>query len=167
MSDGPAVAVVGVGNPLMGDDGIGERVVEELRETGLPPGVEATHAGTTAFFALEAMSGADFAVVVDAVETGESPPGAVHRYRYADGSFEGAPPEVLMHDFSFSAALRTGREAYDTPEEIVVIGVEPATTETGLDLSDPVAASVPAVLDVVEVELSEHVDLSARTEVRL
>lgn len=165
MTDEPRVAVVGVGNPIMGDDGVGEAVVEALRVEGLRPGVEATHAGTTAFFALEAMDGADFAVVVDAVATGEAPPGSIHRYRYRNGAFEGTAPEVLMHDFSFSAALRTGRGAYDLPEEILVIGVEPATTEAGLTLSEPVEASLPRVVEAVETAVAEHVDTTDRREV--
>lgn len=152
------VAVVGVGNPLMGDDGVGEAVVAALRERGLPDGVEATHAGTTAFFALEAMDGADRAVVVDAVATDEADPGAIHRYRYRDGAFEGPPPDVLMHDFSFADALTAGRTAYDTPDEVLVVGVEPATTATGIGLSDPVAESVPAVADIVAAELPDTHD---------
>lgn len=152
MHDGGA-AIIGIGNSIMSDDGVGERIVEALHERGLPDGVNATFAGTTAFFALEAMDGADRAVVVDAMATGESAPGAVHRYRYRDGSFDGATPDVLMHDFSLTDALRAGRTAYDLPSEVVVVGVEPATTDAGLELSDPVAESVPAVVDAVYDEL--------------
>jgi hydrogenase maturation protease len=157
-------AVVGIGNSIMSDDGVGERVVEALHERGLPDDVDATHAGTTAFFALEAMDGADRAIVVDAVATGEADPGAVHRYRYRDGTFDGATPDVLMHDFSLTDALKAGRTAYDLPDELVVVGVEPATTDTGLELSDPVAASVPAVVDVIYDELpSEDTSKPQRT----
>ncbi|MEF8881468.1 MAG: hydrogenase maturation protease [Halapricum sp.] len=163
MTEGPIVAVVGVGNPVMGDDGLGEHVIRRLQEEGLPSGMEATHAGTTAFFALEAMSGADYAIIVDAVETGESPPGSVHRYRYREGSFDGSPPEVLMHDFSFSTALRAGTDVYDIPEELLVIGVEPAATDPGLDLSDPVENSVPAVIEEIYDEVETvSVPLSRR-----
>jgi hydrogenase maturation protease len=152
MPDG-GTAVVGIGNSIMSDDGVGERVVEALHDRGLPDGVDAAFAGTTAFFALEAMDGTDRAVVVDAVATGETAPGAVHRYRYRDGGFEGETPDVLMHDFSLTEALRAGRTAYDLPSEVVVVGVEPATTDAGLELSDPVAASLPAVVDAVYEEL--------------
>lgn len=167
MTEGPTIAVVGVGNPIMGDDGLGEHVVQRLQEEGEPSGVEATHAGTTAFFALEAMSGADYAIVVDAIATDEAPPGAVHRYRYRDGSFDGSPPEVLMHDFSFSAALRTGTDVYDIPEELLVIGVEPAKTDPGLDLSEPVAESVPAVIQAIHDEIEAVTETSNRSDTQL
>jgi len=146
MSERSHTAVVGVGNPIMGDDGVGERVVEAFRDED---GVVATHAGTTAFFALEAMSGADYAVVVDAVAVEGAAPGTIHRYRYRDGSLDGSPPEVLMHDFSFSDALQAGQAPYDLPEELLVIGVQPADTEPGTELSDAVAERVPDVIEIV------------------
>ncbi|MEF8757458.1 MAG: hydrogenase maturation protease [Halobacteriales archaeon] len=158
-------AVVGIGNAIMSDDGVGESVVKALQERELPDDVDATHAGTTAFFALEAMDGADRAVVVDAVATGDAPPGAVHRYRYRDGGFDGATPDVLMHDFSLTDALQAGRTAYDLPDELVVVGVEPATTDPGVELSDPVAESVPAVVDAVFEELTtEDIPETRRTK---
>jgi hydrogenase maturation protease len=155
-------AVVGIGNSIMSDDGVGERVVEALQQQGLPDGVEAAHAGTTAFFALEAMDGADRAVVVDAVATGEAAPGSVHRYRYRDGGFEDESPDVLMHDFALTEALQAGRTAYDLPDELVVVGVEPATTDAGTELSDPVERSVPAVVDAVHEELPTEDPSEAR-----
>lgn len=149
MSEGSHVAVVGVGNPIMGDDGVGEHVIEVLRDEGLPDGVVATHAGTTAFFALEAMSGADYAIIVDAVAVEDAPPGSIHRYRYREGSFDGSPPDVLMHDFSFSDALQAGKDPYDLPDELLVIGVQPADTGPGTELSDAVAERIPDVIELV------------------
>jgi hydrogenase maturation protease len=118
----------------VGFDGLGQHVVRRKQEEGLSPGVEATNAGTTVFFALLAMSGADHAIVVDGVETEDASPGTIRRYRYSDGSFDGSPPAVQMHDFSFSAALRTGDDANDLPVEVVVIGVKPAATDPGVGL---------------------------------
>ena len=68
-TDWPRSAVVGVGNPTMGDDGVGQAVIDRLDEAASgDESVRATFAGTTGFFALEAMDGADRAVVVDAVD---------------------------------------------------------------------------------------------------
>ncbi|MEF8779532.1 MAG: hydrogenase maturation protease [Haloferacaceae archaeon] len=155
-TDGAQVAVVGVGNPIMGDDGLGERIVEELE--GLPEtdtgDVTLTHAGTTAFFALEAMSGSETAVVIDAIATGEEP-GTVQRYRWVDGSFAGEVPEMTMHDFSFAEALHAGREAYDLPDELLIFGVEPARVEASMELSEPVEAAVPELVELVLDRLPE------------
>ncbi|MFB6152083.1 MAG: hydrogenase maturation protease [Haloarculaceae archaeon] len=151
--------VVGVGNPIMGDDGLGKHVVDALLDwpAVAESDVTVTHAGTTAFLALEALSGADRGIVVDALSEGDAAPGTVHRYRLVDGVFEGRPPDVFMHDFSFSEAVQAGSEAYDLPPEVLVLGVEPADTDTGVELSDPVAERLPAVVETV-VEALETVD---------
>jgi hydrogenase maturation protease len=154
-SDGeaPAVAVVAVGNPIMGDDGVGESVIEALEpRLADREDVTLTNAGTTAFFALEAMSGCDRAIVVDAIATGADP-GTVQEYRYEDGAFQGPVPEMTMHDFSFAEALQAGREAYDLPDTVLILGVEPDCIELSMTLSDPIAAAVPALSERVLAEL--------------
>jgi hydrogenase maturation protease len=147
-------AVVGVGNPTMRDDGVGHRVVDELDDADLPETVRLRQTATSAFLALEAMSGADHAVVVDAVATENAAPGTVHRYVCRDGTFEGAAPDVLMHDLSFSDALTAGRSAYDLPPSIVVIGVEPGDLSVGLGLTDPVERAIPRIVATVREALA-------------
>lgn len=148
------MAVVAVGNPIMGDDGVGARVVERLEETVGEERSDLTlaNAGTTAFFALEAMSGCDRAIVLDAIATGASP-GTIHCYRYEDGAFTGESPEMTMHDFSFAEALRAGREAYDIPKEVLIFGVEPEHIEMSMELSEPVQRRVPTLERLVREEL--------------
>jgi hydrogenase maturation protease len=143
--------VVGVGNPTMGDDGLGRAVVRAVRTSVRPEApVEATFAGTTAFFALEAMSGTERAVLVDAV-TDSGPPGTVYRYRL-DRPTE-PTPEVTMHDVTFLDALESCGSAYDLPERVVLVGVVPDRVGAGLELSDAVAGSVPVAAAAVRAEL--------------
>jgi hydrogenase maturation protease len=148
--DGPDLAIVGVGNPIMGDDGVGPTVVDRLTESpaGSAADVRLTDAGTTGFLALEAMSGAERAVVVDAVETGDTP-GTIHEYRCVDGSFETAIPEMTMHDVSFTEAMVAARDVYDLPDEIRILGVEPADVSIGEELSEPVEQTAVELVDVL------------------
>lgn len=139
--------VVGVGNPTMADDGLGRAVVRALELTR--PGLASSFAGTTAMLAMEAMDGADRAVVVDAVDAA-GPPGTVHRTRLAD---DGAPAEVTMHDFTFAEALRTCGSVYDLPERVVVVGVVPAQVEPRVGLSGAVEAGVADAAAAVAAEL--------------
>jgi hydrogenase maturation protease len=172
-----AVAVVGVGNPTMGDDGLGRAVLDRLlgdaavvaSEDGRGGSVRAAFAGTTGFFALEAMDGVDRAIVVDAVDA-DGPSGTVHRFRLdrprpaseSDGGATGGAtppggaPEVTLHDVTFSDALRTCRSAYDLPDRVVLVGVVPAVVEGGLELSDPVTAAVPTAAAAVRAELGQR-----------
>jgi hydrogenase maturation protease len=171
-----AVAVVGVGNPTMGDDGLGRAVLDRLvadadvvsGDDGADGDVRAAFAGTTGFFALEAMDGVDRAVVVDAVDA-NGPPGTVHRFRLdrphpaeaderaTDGAANpGGVPQVTLHDVTFSDALRTCRSAYDLPDRVVLVGVVPAVVDGGFELSDPVTAAVPTAAAAVRAELGRR-----------
>ncbi len=154
-SDGDAAtqAVVGVGSMVMGDDGVGYHAVEALADRPLPDDAIATHAGTTAFLALEAMSGADRAVVVDALSLDDEP-GTVREFRLTDPAEEA--PEVTMHDFSFGDALAVGDAAYDLPEEVLLVGAVPHSVEPRVGLSDPVEAALPELVSRIETRLTAN-----------
>jgi hydrogenase maturation protease len=136
--------VVGVGNPTMGDDGLARAVVDEFAGPG------ATFAGTTAFMALEAMSGADRAVVVDAVDA-EGPPGTVHRYPL--GPDATVAPEVTMHDVTVVDALDAAGEVYDLPDRLVLVGVVPGAVAEGIGLTRRVERAVPVAAALARAEL--------------
>lgn len=170
----PAVAVVGVGNEIMGDDGLGPATIRRLEKSllGSAEDVRLVNAGTTAFLALEAMSGATRAVVIDAVTTGTAP-GEIQEYRCVDGAFEGPVPDVTMHDVSFTEALVAGRDVYDLPDEIRILGVEPESVSPGVGLSDRVRDALPDVaglvldeIDTADVTLPTGVDDGAQREAR-
>jgi hydrogenase maturation protease len=137
---------VGVGNPTMGDDGVGRAVVRALEDV---TAVDTSFAGTTAMMALEAMAGADRAVVVDAVDTGGRP-GTVHRLRVDEG---GSGAQVPMHDFTFAEAVRAVQGIYDLPDRIAVVGIVPEHVAPGIGLSDTVEHAVPVAAAMARAEL--------------
>lgn len=141
-------AIVGVGNRLLRDDGVGPRVIDALEETVDVPSekIRLYDAGTTGFFALEAMSDCERAIVVDAIQTGQEP-GTVREYRFKDGGFDEEVPQVTMHDISFTEALTFARDVYDLPDDVRIIGVEPGSLATGLELTDPVREAIPTILE--------------------
>lgn len=151
----PTVGIVGIGNEIMGDDGVGPHVVRRLEETALAESdaVDIVNAGTTGFFALEAMSGCDRAIVVDAIQTGD-PPGTVHEYRCVEGTFEGKAPEMTMHDISFTEALAYSREVYDLPDEIRIVGIEPAAVEPSTEVSEELEATIHDVIEMVTTHVN-------------
>jgi len=140
-------AIIGIGNRLLRDDGVGPRVIDALEGSqDLPEGVRLFDAGTTGFLALEAMSGCERAIVVDAIQTGKEP-GTVQEYRFKDGGFSEEIPQMTMHDISFTEALIYAREVYELPTDVRIIGVEPESLSTGLELTTPVTAAIPEILD--------------------
>ena len=146
----PAAAIVGVGNRLLQDDGVGPRVIDVLEQSLDAPSetVRLYDAGTTGFLALEALSGCDRAIVVDAIRTGGEP-GTIREYRFKDGGFDAEVPQVTMHDVSFTEALTFARDVYELPDDVRIIGVEPGSLNTGLELTDPVREAIPEILDRV------------------
>lgn len=84
--------VIGVGKPIMGDDGVGHRVVDQLQEIEID--AEICFAGTTAFLALEAMSGAYRAIVVDAIDVPDPEAGSLHRFPLRRSQLRRSAPDV-------------------------------------------------------------------------
>lgn len=145
--------VLGVGNILLSDDGVGVHTIRRLQEIAqLPEEVQVLDGGTKGMDLLQYMEGSKYLVIVDAVETG-GPPGTLRRITgdqvpaYLAPKI--SPHEIGLPDMLFAAKLR---DIY--PEEVVVWGVQPATTEVGLELSPPVAAQVDALVEKVLEELA-------------
>jgi len=148
-------AVVGVGNPVMCDDGLAKRAIEALAESDVE--ADTYFAGTTAFLALEAMNGADRAIVIDALDVPDAEPGSIHTFYIKGGGDDSPAREVLMHDFSFSDAIEMGECAYSIPDEIVLLGIVPEQVEAGVSLSDTVTDQIPALVERVTEELKRSV----------
>lgn len=150
--------VVGVGNPDRGDDTVGWVVAERLREV-LDGGVRVlTCADPTDL--VPAWSSCALAVVIDAVRSGRTPGELVVVETGADGprlpdSSWAALGLGGTHAFGLGAAIELSRALRRLPTRVVVVGVEAASCEAGDGLSAPVAAAVPAVVEVVATLISE------------
>ncbi len=146
------VLVLGVGNILRTDEGFGPHAANELnRRFELAPGTTAIDGGTSAMELLEDMAGVDLLLILDAVASGR-PPGSIVRLageevpRFFTSKM--SPHQVGIADVLASLAL-TG----ESPGETVIIGVEPASLELGMELSPAVAAAVPRVIDMAVGEM--------------
>jgi hydrogenase maturation protease len=147
-----AVVVLGLGNLLRRDEGLGIRALERLRERYiLPETVQLVDGGTLGLDLLCYLEDADHLLVLDAALT-EGPPGTL--LRVADGAvpaFFGirtSPHEVALADLLAVARLR-GTE----PGEVVVLGMQPLALELGWDLSEPVALHLDALVRAAVSEL--------------
>jgi len=153
--------VVGLGNELFGDDGVGIHVLRELETRGLPPATTLIEAGTAVDALWDELTEADRVIVVDAVEGGAEP-GSVYRYRY-DECPESGGASLSGHEVGLRDKLVALELMGSTLPEIVVIGVEPERVELGLGLSEKVAQRIPAVADLVIEEVNRP-PATVRTE---
>lgn len=128
-------AVVGIGNILLGDDGLGVHVVEELvKHSLLPASVRCIDGGTAAFETLYACGDCDHIIVVDAVAAGGKP-GTVYKMDIEKWrGFKG----VSLHDTCLLDAVYMSRVFRGSPIGVTVIGMEPGDISPGLGLSHAV-----------------------------
>ncbi len=133
--------ILGVGNLLMSDDGIGIHAARELVRNP-PSGVLVVDAGTDYLSALPFLEGGRKALILDAVQGGD-PPGSIYRLAAAD--IDCRPAIGSAHATSVLEARRFLPPGSPWPE-ITVLGVEPSILEYGLTLSEPVAGALPRLV---------------------
>ncbi|MFM8597525.1 MAG: hydrogenase maturation protease [Mycobacterium sp.] len=143
---GPATAavVIGLGNDLRRDDGVGPAVARAVAALGLP-GVRVLDCAAEPTAILDAWTGADLAVLVDAAAGGR--PGRVRSHRLAELA---EPRPVSSHDLSLAQTWHLGRALGRAPAQVVVVTVDAEDTGHGAGLSAAVAAAVPAASALVE-----------------
>lgn len=149
--------VIGVGNPMRRDDGVGHAVLEQLRARPAL-GVRLVALDGEPTRVLDAWTGARVAVVVDAVRSAAAP-GTVHVVEVTtSGGGEGdarpgvPPPSAApasTHGAGLAEAVALGRTLDRVPARLVLVGVEALDVGDGPELSAPVLAAVPVAVDAV------------------
>lgn len=143
--------ILGIGNIILSDEGLGVRAVEDLeRRYGLPEGVAAIDGGTSAMELLDDLSDLDLLVVLDTMVAGK-PPGTIIRLA-GDEVPVFFRRKLSPHQISLADVLASLELIGHLPREVVVIGVQPESLELGLDLTPVVAAQVARVADMAAAE---------------
>ena len=147
--------VVGVGNPLMGDDGIGIEVARSLRKLNLGGSVLVLERQTLDISILDLAKGASKLIVVDAVKSGR-PPGSL--VKFTPGG-HGSPilRVSLSHEQRLDDILALAKRIGLRRPPIVVVGVEPEDCTPREGLSERVVNALPSVLEEVMAEVKECV----------
>ena len=159
---GPAV-VLGVGNVLLRDDGVGARVVQELARltaddpSAVPSGTLLVDGGTLGLDLLQTVRGARSLLLVDAVNLGRAP-GTVTLLRgqaITAAGVDGAAPGGV------GELLAMGRLMRWLPDPVTLLGIEAGDTGMGVGLSPGVEAAVPAAVEMARLELRVLDELAA------
>jgi hydrogenase maturation protease len=143
MVNGPRVAVIGLGNVLMGDDAFGPWVVQTLlAEHEFPAQVSVLDLGTPGLDLLPYVADLEALVLVDTVRS-EGPPGTLRRYRREE--ILRHPPQARLspHDPGVKEALLSAEFAGRGPREVLLIGAVPKDASMAVRLSPPLRAAVP------------------------
>ena len=147
------VAVIGVGNYLLGDDGFGIHVIRKMQEMEEFSDIKIVDAMTNPIMLLEAMDGEDKVIVVDAIDINEKEGVVTFRFNPNSDDF---PSDVMLsiHDMHFKDLIIMARGVYELPEEVVIVGVKPERIEPGLELSDGCRKYLEDAVDLIKKEIS-------------
>lgn len=142
------IAVIGIGNVLTGDDGVGPYVARVLDAGWELPDVEVIDAGTPGLDLTPILAGVEAAVLVDAVRAAGAP-GALRTYDKA--TLLSRPPAQALspHEPGVREALLHAEFMGVAPATVTLVGVIPATVELGCRLSPAVRAAVPGAVEAV------------------
>ena len=152
--------VLGLGNLLLRDEGVGVHVLREL-ETHYSFGdeVKLVDGGTGGLKLLSYIAEADHLIIIDAIQSGQ-PPGSLHRLTLDDIA-EGTLPLTSLHEVGLSEVLQIACKLGHQPSA-VILGVEPQDiTSWGTELTPAIAEKVPALINMVLEEL-ERVGVTIR-----
>jgi hydrogenase maturation protease len=146
--------VIGLGNPLMGDDGIGLAALERLAAGGaVPAGVELVDGGTWGMNLLHLIESADVVVLLDAIRAG-APPGTIHELE-GDAVPRRLAHKLSPHQIDLGEVLALAALRGTLPPRLMAIGIEPAVVEMSAALSPVADAVLPRMLARVVERLEE------------
>ena len=146
--------IISLGNELRGDDGIGPRVVEHVKDIKHPIPITFINAGADAFILLEHLVEPEPIILVDCAQMGKEP-GSIVKFEINDANLNQANNAISLHGFSLAEVIALAK----TVKEIApctVIGIEPESIEMGEQLSETVKKSFPSVVNLVLEEIEEY-----------
>jgi len=147
--------IIGVGNLLLKDEGVGVQAARELQKRSLPPEVEVCDGGVGGIGLLDYFRGASRLLLIDAAEMGLKP-GAVMRFTPQEVKDFGRGVKFSTHDVGLAEVLKLARDLGLCPEEVEIIGIQPQEISWGEGLSPAVQASLPRVVEMVLKEISSN-----------
>jgi hydrogenase maturation protease len=150
--------ILGLGNPILGDDGVGIHVVRALPAQTLPLGVVSVEASVGGLRLLEIISGYQEIVLVDAIQTADGQPGDIYHLHPHD--LRTSLHSGSAHDLSLSGALQLGRKlGMDIPEDsaIKIIAIQVEDVRTLEEKCTPmVEAAIPRAVEAVLAVLQKE-----------
>jgi hydrogenase maturation protease len=145
------ILILGVGNLLLSDEGIGVHVAQRMMELDMPPEVHVVEGGTDGFGLVSVILEADRMILIDAVKGGGQP-GSIYRFDIDD-----CPPypdlfKTSVHQISILEVINLSSLIGSTPQT-TIIGVEPQCLDMGMELSPQIEAQIPKIIQMIQEEV--------------
>jgi len=149
--------VIGIGNILMKDEGIGIHVINSLisNEAHKKYNVEIIDGGTTGLGILEYMRDKGKVIIIDAIDLG-SPPGTLFRFGYADTPGYKQATKYSIHQVDIIDTIDILHNVYHHYPEIIIIGMQPYEIEIEMQLSENARPKLSELVNLVIKELQTN-----------
>jgi hydrogenase maturation protease len=149
-----SVVVLGLGNPLMADEGIGVYLVERLAESaGDYPDVDFLDAGTGGWAVLHHIEERRKAIFLDCAYMGQEP-GSIRRFVPEEVRSVKALAHQSLHEADLLRIIDVARQLGQAPDEVVIFGIQPERVEPGLGLSPSLMSRIESYLVLILRELN-------------
>lgn len=153
------IAILGIGNLLLKDEGFGVHFIKRIDKKKLPPNVDVIEGAVLGLQIFNFLLDYDKVIVVDAVKGGGEP-GKVYKFKIEECRKDFGM--ISLHDLDFIKSLEIIKQFYNVPE-MVVIGVEPKSTEVGMELTPEVEKSINKVMELVFEEINNSINQQSHT----
>ncbi len=145
--------VLGLGNPLMGDEGIGIKLIEMLQSaSGDFPEADFIDAGTGGMSLLHLISGRRKAVIIDCCIMGTEP-GTIRQFKPDEVKTVKQLTHQSLHEVDIIKVIDLARQLGECPEEIIFFGIEPETVSQQMELSDILTDRLAQYIETIETQL--------------
>ena len=147
------IVIIGLGSPLMSDEGIGVHLLRKLEARGEEfPGVDFVDLGTAGARVLHAIAGRRKAIFVDCAFMDEKP-GTLRRFSPDDVRSQKNLPRMSLHEGDLIKFLKISRTLGEAPDEIVIFGIQPESLEQGEALSLTLASNMDRYIAAIAEEI--------------
>jgi hydrogenase maturation protease len=153
MTTNQKIVVLGVGNELMSDEGIGIHVIRELQKLNLPPNIEVIEGGTDGFGLLNIITDSDRLIVIDALKGGNTP-GTIYQFNIEDAPSSSKLFKTSIHQIGILEVINLSGLIGKTPKT-TVIGIEPESLSMGMSLSNHVIEKIPRLIHLILAEINK------------
>ena len=147
--------VLGMGNTLRGDDGIGPHIIDELKKKNLPDSIELVDIGSDAFSIIDHFEKEQPVLVIDCAQMGKEP-GEIVKFEVKDENLPILDKAISIHGFGFSDVYKLATNLYKNIQ-CTIIGVQPKSLEFNTGLSDEVKNKIPLIIKMVMEETNKNV----------
>lgn len=148
--------ILGLGNPILSDDGVGNRIAQELEGRLAHQDITVVETSIAGLSLIDLLAGYDKAFIIDAIQTVEGKAGQI--YRLTPDAFNDTRHASSPHDVNFATALELGKRlGIPLPGEIVIYAIEVSDTTTFSEKCTPeVSETIPKCVKMIIKELNEN-----------